>query len=146
MTSIPATDEQVRKWVADWYLALDKHLPISELWDYLADDELAFTFPEGTFLRREGFGKWYETVTHRFFDEEHTVTSVEVGAWQGSEATTLVGVHWEAKIWDPPEPSSKQLSFDAKQTWVVSAGPDGHLRIKTYVVDALDPVGDSASL
>lgn len=146
MTSIPATGEQVRKWVEDWYRALDKHIPLSALWDYLADEDLALTFPEGTFRGREGFSKWYEAVTHRFFDEVHTVTSVETGPWQGAEATVLVEVHWEATVWDPPEATSKWLGFDARQTWVVSADPGGQLRIKTYVVDALDPVPGSAVL
>lgn len=146
MTRVPVTDEQVRSWVADWYRALDEHLPLESLWNYLTDDDLAFTFPEGTFLAREGFGKWYEAVTHRFFDEQHTVTSVEVGSWDAGEATTHVGVHWEARMWDPPQAASKWLGFDSKQTWVISAGPDGHLRIKSYVVDALDPVPGSASL
>jgi hypothetical protein len=146
VTQVLATDEQVQTWVADWYRALDQHLPLAGLWNYLVDDGLSFTFPEGTFRGRDGFSKWYEAVTHRFFDEQHTVTSVEVGPWRGAEATTHVAVHWEARMWDPPEAASKWLGFDSKQTWVISVESDGQLRIKSYVVDALDPVPGSASL
>ncbi|HEX6077557.1 MAG TPA: hypothetical protein VFZ32_20150, partial [Micromonosporaceae bacterium] len=61
-------------------------------------------------------------------------------------ADVKVVVNWQARIWNPPAPKSEWLGFDAYQTWVVVAGPDGTPQIETYTVDALEPMPGSATL
>ncbi|WP_336209434.1 nuclear transport factor 2 family protein [Nonomuraea sp. LPB2021202275-12-8] len=131
----------LEQWVKDWYRALDEHADIEQLWPYLAEDDLTFTFPEGVYRGREEFRRWYDGVVRIFFDEQHTVTSVE-----GDDRTLKVVVNWQARIWNPPAPRSSWLGFDARQTWQVVTDDAGRPRIATYVVDGLDPMPGSASL
>ena len=140
----PLTEQSIRQFAEQWYVALDRHVPLADTLPYLVDEGLEMRFPEGTSRGYAGFAEWYKAVTHRFFDEEHTVTKVEP-VIDGDQATVAVGVNWQAKIWDAPGPRSAWLGFDADQTWVVVAGADGP-RIKTYIVNALEPMPGSAAL
>jgi hypothetical protein len=139
------TDQEVEKLARDWYHALDVHVPIDELWPMLATEGLKFVFPEGERDGTEGFRVWYDAVTHRFFDEVHTVKQVESKP-NGNTADVSVVVNWQAKIWDAPEAKSKWLGFDAYQTWLVARGPEGTPVIQKYVVDSLKPMEGSAAL
>lgn len=139
------TADAIRTFAEDWYKALDVHAPIEEVLPLMVDDGLEMVFPEATARGHEGFRAWYEAVTHRFFDEVHTVTKVEP-VITGDTATVDVVVNWQAKIWDAPAPKSAWLGFDARQTWEVKAGPEGQVLLTRYVVDGLDPMPGSASL
>ncbi|MEZ0095563.1 nuclear transport factor 2 family protein [Streptacidiphilus sp. EB129] len=140
----PLTAESIRTLAETWYVALDRHIPLAETLPFLVDDGLEMRFPEGTSRGHAGFAEWYKAVTHRFFDEEHTVTKVEA-VIDGDQATVQVLVNWQAKIWDAPAANSAWLGFDADQTWVVVAGADGP-QIKTYIVNGLEPMPGSAAL
>jgi hypothetical protein len=136
----------IQQLAAEWYAALDQHVPLAEVTKFLIDDGLEMRFPETTAKGHTGFAEWYHAVTNRFFDEKHIVTKV-AGTVEGDEATIEVLVHWEARIWDPPAPKSAWLGFDANQTWVVVQGDgDKSPKIKTYIVNELAPVPGSASL
>jgi hypothetical protein len=139
------TDQEVEKLARDWYRALDVHVPIDDLWPMLAAEGLKFVFPEGERDGAEGFRVWYDAVTHRFFDEVHTVKEVK-STPNGNSADVTVVVNWQAKIWDAPEANSKWLGFDAYQTWVVTRGPAGTPVIQKYVVDSLKAMEGSAPL
>jgi ketosteroid isomerase-like protein len=147
-TDIPALadDTAIRAAVADWYRALDRHDLLADVLPYLCDDGLEMVFPEATKYGHTGFAEWYDAVTHRFFDEEHTVTSVAVDRSGPAAATLAVVVNWQARVWDAPAARSTWLGFDAYQTWDVVAGPGGRPLVRRYVVDALEPMPGSASL
>jgi hypothetical protein len=132
--------------VADWYAALDRHDELSSVLRYLTDSGLEMRFPETTARGHDGFAEWYKAVTNRFFDEVHTVRSVEVSNLTAARADVKVVVNWQARIWNPPAAKSEWLGFDAYQTWEVVAGPAGEVQIRTYIVDALEPMPGSASL
>ena len=51
------------------------------------------------------FTVWYEKVTRRFFDEVHTIKSVE-STIDGDRAEVKVVVNWKASVWEPPAPKS----------------------------------------
>ncbi|GGS93481.1 hypothetical protein GCM10010156_59690 [Planobispora rosea] len=138
------SQEAVRLLAKAWYEALDRHDELADVTRFLVDDGLEMRFPEATARGHAGFAGWYEAVTHRFFDETHTITEVEVtpGA---TEATVTVLVNWQASVWNPPKPRSEWLGFDADQTWIVVPGENGPL-IKTYIVNGLAPMPGSASL
>lgn len=140
------TEAAIRAMVADWYVALDRHVELADTLAYLAEEGLEMRFPEVTSRGREGFADWYKAVTNRFFDEVHTVKSVELTSLTDERAELTVVVNWQARIWNPPAPRSEWLGFDAYQTWEVVAGPGGAPQIRTYVVDALEPMPGSASL
>lgn len=140
------TETAIQTMVADWYQALDRHDDLEDVLPYLVDDGLEMRFPETTSRGHAGFADWYKAVTNRFFDEVHTVTSVEVSNLTPERADVKVVVNWQATIWNPPARSSQWLGFDAYQTWEVVPGPDGAPQIKTYIVDALEPMPGSASL
>jgi hypothetical protein len=141
--AIPNTE--VEKLARDWYRALDVHVPIDELWPMLASEGLTMVFPEGQRDGTDGFRVWYDAVTHRFFDEVHTVKSV-TSEPNGANSDVRVVVNWQARVWDAPEAKSKWLGFDAYQTWVVTRGPSGGPVILKYVVDELKAMPGSASL
>lgn len=145
-TAATLTDDVIRAAVVEWYRALDRHDPIEAVLPYLIDDGLEMRFPETTSRGHAGFREWYEAVTHRFFDEQHTVTGVDISRTGQTTATLRVLVNWQARIWDAPAANSQWLGFDATQTWELVAGSDGRPLVKTYVVDALDPMPGSAAL
>lgn len=115
----PITAEQIRTFAAAWYLALDQHAPIEECWKLLADEGLRMEFPDGDIRDFESFKKWYDRVTHIFFDENHNVQRVEVLSSTGDQAECVVVVGWQASWFEPPAAKSKRTSMDATQKWIV---------------------------
>ncbi|WP_306210650.1 nuclear transport factor 2 family protein [Actinoplanes sp. RD1] len=140
------TQDTVRTAVASWYDLLDRHVPLEEALTRLVDEGLEMRFPEATARGHAGFADWYKAVTNRFFDEVHTVTSVEFLDFAPDRATVKVVVNWQATIWNPPAAKSRWLGFDAYQTWEVVPGELGTPLVKTYIVDALQPMPGSAAL
>jgi hypothetical protein len=140
------TEQAIQTMTAGWYQALDRHDDLADVLPYLVDDGLEMRFPEATARGHTGFADWYKAVTNRFFDEAHTLTSVEVRSLSDQQAEVTVVVNWQARIWNPPAARSQWLGFDAYQTWELVAGPAGQPQIKTYVVDSLAPMPGSASL
>ena len=141
------TKEEIEDLADRWYKALDIHVPVEELYPMLLDDGNEMMWPEGpTHGHQEFNDDWYQRVIRIFFDEVHTITKVE-SKIDGDSADVEVVVNWQAKVWNPPEPKSKWLGFDAYQTWQVVRSPEtGKAVIKRYVVDKLDPMPGSAEL
>jgi ketosteroid isomerase-like protein len=139
------TETLIRHTVVRWYRALDRHDDLKEVLPYLADSELEMRFPETTVRGHSGFSGWYDTVTRKFFDEEHTVKSVDVELHGPDTATARVLVNWQAKVWNPPEPQSRWVGFDAYQTWEIALDGDQPV-VRTYSVDFFDPMPGSAPL
>jgi hypothetical protein len=129
----------------DWYRALDRHVPLTEVLEFLVDEGLEMHFPEGVSRGHAGFADWYNAVTHRFFDERHTLTKVSTHI-DGGQASVDVLVNWQARMWTPPAAASEWLGFDADQTWIVVPDPAGRVKVKTYIVNELRPMAGSASL
>jgi hypothetical protein len=140
------TEVDIRTTVAKWYRALDRHDDLTAVLPYLVDDGLEMRFPEATARGHAGFADWYKAVTNRFFDEVHTVSTVDITALRSERAEVNVVVNWQARIWNPPAAKSLWLGFDAYQTWEMVPGPDGRPQVRTYIVDALEPMPGSAPL
>jgi len=133
----PLDEVEVRQFVADWYHALDVHVPPDEALAMVAEEGLEFHIPEGIFRGREGFSEVYHNWTHTFFDEVHTLRDVQVGL-NGQQAHLKVLVNWQGRVWNPPAANSQNLNYDAYQTWVVERSvQSGRPVIKTYIVDEL---------
>jgi ketosteroid isomerase-like protein len=139
------TDEAISQFTVAWYEALDRHDALDDVLRLLVDDGLEMRFPEVTSYGHAGFTEWYAAVTTRFFDEVHTVRSVDVLSYNGSTAEVKVVVNWQAKAHDGQDAKSKWLGFDAYQTWTVAAGQSGP-QIKIYTVDRMVPMPGSAAL
>lgn len=140
------SDSAIRELADEWYVALDRHAPLEKVLEFLVDEGLEMRFPEGTMRGHTGFATWYDAVTHRFFDEQHTLTKVDAHI-EGDEASVDVLVNWQARMWTPPGATSEWLGFDADQTWIVVPDPEGDgIKIKTYIVNSLNPMPGSASL
>jgi hypothetical protein len=137
---------EINALVADWYRKLDIHAPFEELVPLVAEEGLAMYWPEGPTFGIAGFREWYERVTRTFFDEVHSLKEVTISP-RGEQADVSVVVNWQAKVWNPPEPTSKWLGMDAFQSWVVSRSPaTGRIVIQKYVVDRLELMEGSSSL
>jgi hypothetical protein len=133
------TEQEITDLVERWYRALDVHAPVEELYAMLLDDGNEMDWPEGTTRGHAEFNGWYQRVTRVYFDEVHTVEKVAARI-DGSAAEVEVVVNWQASTWNPPEPTSSRLAFDAYQTWeVIRPAGGGHALIKRYVVDRLEP-------
>jgi hypothetical protein len=142
----PLTQEEIADLADRWYKALDVHAPIEELYAMLLDDGNEMMWPEGPTHGHLEFKGWYDRVTRLFFDEVHTITKV-AAAIDGDRADVEVVVNWQAKTWNPPEPKSGWLGFDAYQTWEVVRSPETDAPvIKRYVVDNLEPMPGSTTL
>ena len=59
-------------------------------------------WPEGPTFGVDEFKGWYDKVTHLFFDEVHTMKSLEITP-RGDEADVKLVVNWQAKVWNPPD-------------------------------------------
>ena len=114
----PLTQEQIKGFVAAWYLALDQHAPIETCYAMLADRDLDVQFPDGNIHDMPSFKTWYDRVTNLFFDENHVVQTVDADI-KGDEAELIVVVGWQASWWEPPAAKSKRVSMDATQQWIV---------------------------
>ncbi len=137
---VPVTESEVKQLVNDWYLKLDIHATVEELLPLLADDNLEMQFPEVTLYSHNEFKTWYDGVIHTFFDEVHTMQSLDITTTSQQAEVQLV-VRWEASRWNAPAPNSERLAFDAAQRWVIKRSPNTqNLVIDTYIVDALTPL------
>jgi hypothetical protein len=125
------TKDGINKFVAAWYRALDQHVPPADCAKLVAEDNLEMVFPEKTLHGVSDFLAWYAGGTYSdgtqapgviniFFDENHTVVSVEAQI-SGSTAVLEVVVAWQASWFEAPAPKSKRVSLDATQRWVVRA-------------------------
>jgi hypothetical protein len=144
MTTTSLTETQVREFVVEWYRKLDVHVPLPDLLPLLSGSDLTMKFPEATLHSLNEFAGWYDKVTHRFFDEVHTVKSVKV-RFDGGKADCDIVVNWQASTWDPPEAASKRRNMDSVQRWLVSAEGD-QLVVNLYDVISLTPLPGSAPL
>jgi hypothetical protein len=114
----PLTEENIRKFAVAWYIALDVHAPFEEAARFLADKELRMQFPDGDITDLASFKKWYDRVTHLFFDENHNVQTVKAKI-ASDQAVVDVVVGWQASWFEPPAAKSKRTSMDATQRWTV---------------------------
>jgi hypothetical protein len=142
----PLNTAEIQELALNWYRKLDVHAPLVELLPLLAEEGLAMVFPEATLRGQAEFEGWYEGVIRIFFDEVHTVKSVE-STINGDRADVKVIVHWEASVWNPPAAASKRISLDAYQTWVVTRSSKTEQPVVlTYTVDKLVYDEGSATL
>ena len=114
----PVTEENIRKFVAAWYYALDIHAPLEEISRFLADKDLRVVFPDGDITDLASFKQWYDRVTNLFFDENHYVQTVDAKV-SGDEAELDIVVGWQASWFEAPAAKSKRTSMDATQRWTV---------------------------
>jgi hypothetical protein len=140
------SEAQMRQFVADWYRKLDEHVPLEDVVRLVSASDLTMKFPEATLHDRSQFADWYRTVTHKFFDEMHTVKRVAVRT-DGEQAELEVLVNWRASVWNPPDARSQGLNFDSEQLWVVKDEPGSDQpQIVVYDVKTLTPLPGSATL
>ena len=71
------TEADVKALVDAWYHALDVHVPMEEIVPMVTTD-VECQWPEGPTYGVEEFKGWYHKVTHLFFDEVHTMKSLEI--------------------------------------------------------------------
>ena len=135
MSDSPITEAQVRRLAEAWFLALDQHAPIEQCYAMLADDGLQMDFPDGVIRDLASFKTWYDRVTHLFFDENHTVQSVEVTI-AGDRAEARVVVGWQASWYEPPAAKSKRVSMDATQAWTVRRSAKNHYGLEIVAYNA----------
>ena len=141
--SDPLTKEEIVDLADRWYRALDVHAPVEELHTMMTDKGNDMEWPELPTHGHAEFTVWYEKVTRRFFDEVHTIKSVEPTI-DGDRADVKVVVNWKASVWEPPAPRSITLHMDAFQTWEVVRDPStGKALINRYVVDSFTEMPDS---
>lgn len=133
------TVEQVQRFTAAWYQALDLHVPVEECYSLLAEGGLHMRFPDGDLHDFDSFKRWYDGVTHRFFDENHTVHDVQPRIW-GAAAEVRILVGWQASWFEPPSAKSKRLSLDATQRWLVRSSTRNAHGLEIVYYDAtLEP-------
>ncbi|HTN02565.1 MAG TPA: hypothetical protein VL132_11825 [Planctomycetaceae bacterium] len=145
-TTNTLTVAEVKQLAADWYQKLDVHAPLIELLPLLAEDDLEMVFPEATLHGQAEFEGWYEGVIRIFFDEVHSLKTVDVTLTDDGADVGVV-VHWEASVWKAPARNSQRIKLDAYQTWQVKRSPiSGKPVIVRYTVDRLEYAADSAKL
>jgi hypothetical protein len=134
------SESEVKQLVDDWYLKLDVHAPISEVLPLLAGEALEMQLPETTLHGLDEFKTWFDGVIHTFFDEVHTMQTLDITTGSDQADVHLV-VRWEASRWNAPAAKSERLVFDADQRWVVVRSPvTQQPAILTYIVDSLTPL------
>lgn len=144
MTS--ATEAELHAYAVDWFAALDRHADVETMLAFLADEELEMHFPEVVEKGHDGFRTWYRNVTGRFFDEAHKLSQFAVTRSDSTGAEVRMTINWQAKIWDPPQPRSTWIGFDASVSLVLRRSPaDSGLKMTRYA-SSLDPMPGSPPL
>jgi len=95
------TEAEVRQLVEIWYARLDVHPPVEEILPMLADEQLTMQLPETTLHGQADFRKWYEGVTHKFFNEVHVLKEVDMRI-EAKQADIYLIVNWQAYTWQAP--------------------------------------------
>jgi len=131
----PLTQENIKAFAAAWFFALDVHLPIGEVYKFLADTGLRMQFPDGDITDLGSFKTWYDRVTHLFFDENHTLQSV-LPKITGNEAVVDIVVGWQASWFEPPASKSKRTSMNATQRWAVRPSNKNAYRLEIVTYNA----------
>lgn len=134
------TEEEIKQFVDDWYLKLDVHATSEEVLPLLIGEALEMQLPETTLHGLNDFRNWYDRIIHTFFDEVHTLQTLEIKNTADRADVQLV-VRWEASRWNAPAPQSERLAFDAAQRWLIKRSPTTQKpAIATYIVDSLTPL------
>jgi hypothetical protein len=148
--SKPAAELTIRSvsaLVSQWYFLLDVHAAQEELRALLSSDHLEMRFPEATLTTLDQFAKWYDGVTHVFFDEVHDLQTVDIRlAGDNLTADITIVVRWLARRWKAPASKSEWLGFNAAQRWKVTLSSSSRPVITQYIVDSLSPIAGSAAL
>lgn len=140
------TETGVKDFVINWYRQLDVHAPLTDLLPRLIPEGLVMRLPETTLHGIPDFIKWYEGVTHRFFDEAHEMKELHVHISDNQAEVNLI-VNWQAHIWNAPAPNSQWIGFDATQSWIVKVSPEtNQMIVTTYNVDKFVPMPGSPDL
>jgi SnoaL-like domain len=140
------TEAEVKQFVAQWYHALDIHVPLADFLSMVADEGIEFRFPEVTVRDKAGLSEWYNRVTNSFFDEVHTTQELKISV-EGDHATVELVTLWQPSIWNPPAAKSERLAYLAGQTWTVKRSEKtGKPVVVTYYVNTFDPVGETGAL
>lgn len=137
----PLNQDNLKKFVAAWYFALDIHAPAEDCHKYLASEGLQMAFPEKTLASYDDFDQWLSGIYRTFFDENHVVQSVAVtGSAAGGGTNVNVVVAWQASWFTPPEPKSRRTCMNAIQRWVIRPSDKNAygLEIVEYYVDRFD--------
>jgi ketosteroid isomerase-like protein len=132
------SESEVHALVHDWFAALDQHSDVETILPLFAGDRLGMIFPEGPVCGIDGLRGWYAEVIGKFFDQTHDVRDVRVTA-TGDGVRVHVTVHWRAKTWEPPAPTSQSLAFEAVQEWLVVPGNNRPV-IRQYEIKTLTPL------
>jgi hypothetical protein len=145
-TATPLTEAEVHVLVDSWYHALDIHAPTEEPLAMVADEGLEFRVPEVTVTDKAGLNQLILTWYNTYFDEVHETKELAITT-AGDQADVKLLTLWQCSIWNPPAARSERLAFHARQTWNVKRSPTtGKPVIVTYIVDSLEPVGESGGL
>ena len=89
----------------------------------MLDEGNDMDWPERPTHGHAEFTVWYEKVIRRFFDEVHTIKSVEPTIDGDTRRASRSSSTGQANVWEPPAPKSKLLHMDAFQTWEVVRDP-----------------------
>lgn len=141
------SDDNIRKFAAAWYLALDNHAPTDELASFLTDD-VQMVFPEKTLPGLSDFKAWYAGgryadgtdapgVINIFFDENHNLVSVDRVKSTSDAVEVKVVVAWQASWFEKPATKAKRTSLDATQAWTLKASGKNKFGVAISRYDAV---------
>lgn len=128
------TKEQIERFVAAWFEALDQHRPPEEVYGFLADSGLEMIFPEKTVCSLDDLKVWHRGgrlsdgaahlgVTNEFFDEMHGVVSI--GSKINRDCADLgVVVAWTTLRANPSEPKSERILLHSARQWAMRAAEE----------------------
>ena len=138
----PLTAAEIEAFAREWYRLLDEHAPVERVMALIAPGEVEFRLPEATLISADQVRQWYAGgggfagVINVFFDEEHTLQSVQAEPAE-DRASARVVVSWQARTWRPPSPRSERVAVEADQHWELVRSAGGQPVIVRYLVDAL---------
>jgi hypothetical protein len=134
------TASNIKKFVADWYYALDIHASAADCEKFLASEDLELVFPEQTMRTYAEFEAWLEIIYRTFFDELHNVIKVDIKNLTETSADLDVIVAWQASWFTPPDAKSKRTAMNAFQRWNITSSDQNSygLVIVKYYVDRFE--------
>ncbi|PSW08280.1 FMN reductase [Photobacterium rosenbergii] len=136
-----SADNQIQKFVANWFAEFDK-LPEENAFftEFLADD-VNITMPEGTFIGHEGFRDWYAIARATFKPGcDHQVEQVEVkpqGDTQANLYQVELRIRLQAESFEDSALKGESVNLLVNETWSVSLD-EGKVTIHDYLVEPVN--------
>lgn len=123
-------ENQIKEFAYEFFKHFDILDEVEYFLQYISDDA-RFIFPQGEFIGREGFVRWYDDIKQKIKpNNKHIVNSINVKADKDDNSFVVdLNITLDADTYD-----GKKLHLTVNERWQVILTLDDKILINEYVV------------